>query len=291
METRWLYTTSEDFEMLREATKDTCIIPMGCVEKHGAHLPFGTDIIQSSRITYLASQLETVCVFPDFTFGDLGESAPTTPSGCVSLPLELQMQLLEELCEQIAKNGYKKIMIYNGHGGNVSWLSAFLRKIEYKPHNYVLVNVNIKCGIMERMAKELLQSGSGSFEELTSEDEELILKCGTQKLKDGHSGYSETAYMMGLEPETVHMECLGKANGKSKNLTGIYKGAGIQIRDYGWEINFPDWIDSDDPIGCNDRIGRVAVRLEAERLANAIRIIKGDKNLIKWHNEMWGTNL
>jgi creatinine amidohydrolase len=239
----------------------------------------------------LASQLETVCVFPDFTFGDLGENAPTTPEGSISLSLELQMQLLEELCVQIAKSGFKKIMIYNGHGGNVSWLSAFLRKIEHKSHDYILVNVNIKCGIMERMAKELLQAGSGVFEELTTEDEELILRCGARKLKDGHSGYSETAYMLGLEPECVQMECLGKVSGKSKNLTGIYKGAGIQIRDFGWEINFPDWIDSDDPMGCNERIGKVAVKLEAERLANAIRIIKEDKNLIKWHNEMWGTKL
>lgn len=291
METRWLYTTSEDFETLRETAKDTCIIPMGCVEKHGLHLPFGTDIIQSSQIAYLASQLEAVCVFPDFTFGDLGENAPTTPKGSISISVETQMRLLEELCEQIAKNGFKKIMIYNGHGGNVSWLSAFLRKIEQKPHNYVLVNVNIKCGIMERMAKEISNSGSGVFADLTPEDEELILKCSAQKLKDGHSGYSETAYMLGIDKDSVYMERLGKVSGKSKNLTGIYKGAGIQIRDYGWEINFPDWIDSDDPVGCNERIGKVAVQLEAKRLAHAIHIIKEDKNLLKWHNEMWGMDL
>lgn len=291
METRWLYTTSENFITLRETSKDTCIIPMGCVEKHGMHLPVGTDILQASHIAWIASQLETVCVFPDFTFGDLGENTRRTPIGSISISLETQMRLLEELCEQIAKNGFKKIMIYNGHGGNVSWISAFLRKLENKPHDYVLVNVNIKCGIMERMARELLQQGTGTFAELTSEDEKFILACGEKKLKDGHSGYSETAYMLGANPESVHMERLGIVSGKSRNLTGIYKAAGIQIRDYGWEINFPDWIDSDDATGCNERIGKVALRMEAERLAKAIKIIKEDKNLIKWHNEMWGTNL
>lgn len=291
METRWLYTTSENFEALRSASKNTCIIPMGCVEKHGLHLPLGTDIIQASHVAWLASQMETVCVFPDFTFGDIAENTPTMPAGNISMPLELEMRLLEELCGQIARNGFKKIMIYNGHGGNVSWISAFLRKLENKPHDYVLVNVNIKCAVMERMAKVLLQKGSGAFAELMPEDEKLILECYEKKLKDGHSGYSETAYMLGTAPESVHMDRLGIVSGKSRNLTGIYKGAGIQIRDHGWGINFPDWIDSDDPMGCNERIGKVALQLEAERLANAIKIIKEDKNLIKWHNEMWHSNL
>ena len=46
METRWLYVTSEGFEELREKTQRTCVIPIGCVEKHGLHLPLGTDILK-----------------------------------------------------------------------------------------------------------------------------------------------------------------------------------------------------------------------------------------------------
>lgn len=291
METRWLYTTSENFIALREAAKDTCLIPMGCAEKHGLHLPLGTDILQASQIAWRASQLETVCVFPDFTFGDLGENTPSMPAGSISLPLETQMLLLEQFCEQIARAGFKKIMIYNGHGGNVSWISAFLRKLENRPHDYILVNVNIKCAVMDRLAKEILQRGLGAFPELTPEDEKLIIECHEKKVRDGHGGYSETAYMMGAYPESVNLERLGIASGKSRNLTGIYKGAGIQIRDHGWGINFPDWLDSDDPIGCNERIGKAALQIEAERLAAAIKVIKEDKNLIKWHNEMWHTNL
>lgn len=291
METRWLYATSDNFTELRKASKDTCIIPMGCVEKHGLHLPLGTDILQASEIAWQASQMETVCVFPDFVFGDIGENSSSLPPGTISLSLETQMLLLKNFCEQIARNGFKKIMIYNGHGGNVSWLSAFLRKIEYKPHDYVLVNVNIKCGIMERIGKRIQQEGSGVFPELTEEDEKLALACLASKPKDGHSGYSETAYMMATAPETVRMDRLGEISGKSLNLTGLYKGAGIQIRDNGWEVNFPEWMDSDDPVGCNERIGKVAAKLEAERLAHAIKIIKEDKQLIKWHNERWHSKL
>ena len=49
METRWMYHTSGSFAELREASKGTCLIPMGCVEKHGLHMALGTDIMAASR--------------------------------------------------------------------------------------------------------------------------------------------------------------------------------------------------------------------------------------------------
>ena len=138
METRWLYTTSENFPSLVEASKGVCIIPMGCVEKHGLHLPLGQDIIQVSHLAYMASQLETACVFPDFTFGDVPENCPNMPAGSITLPMDMEMALLETLCQQISRNGFKKILIYNGHGGNGSILTAFLRKLENKYHDFVV---------------------------------------------------------------------------------------------------------------------------------------------------------
>ena len=60
METRWMYRTSGDLGELLEASKGVCVMPIGCVEKHGLHLPLGTDIIHSSHIAHVASQMETV---------------------------------------------------------------------------------------------------------------------------------------------------------------------------------------------------------------------------------------
>ena len=103
METRWLYTTSGNFHALRKASNNTCVIPMGCVEKHGLHLPLGADILQASEISYLASQIETVTVFPDFTFGDVSEGSPNAHPGTITLSPESMIRLLDELCEQIAR--------------------------------------------------------------------------------------------------------------------------------------------------------------------------------------------
>ncbi len=288
METRWLYTTSENFPALVEASKGVCIIPMGCVEKHGLHLPLGQDIIQVSHLAYMASQLETACVFPDFTFGDVPENSPNMPAGSITLPMDMEMALLETLCEQISRNGFKKIIIYNGHGGNSSILTAFLRKLENKYHDFVVGVVFVGLSAPHTLAKEILAKGSESVPEMTKEDIDLILKYHADDMRIGHACFGETAYAMGICPESVRLDRLGIEDGQSRTKADYFKAAGIQIRDGGWGINFPNAFDGDDPIGCNERIGKAALRLEAQRFAHAIRVMKEDENLMKWHKEAWG---
>lgn len=291
METRWMYVTSEEFTGLREASCDTCIIPVGCVEKHGLHLPLGTDIIQASHCAYLASQIETACVFPDFTFGDVPGNW-NSPPGTITLPMQTQLLLLEQLCEQIARNGFKKIVFYNGHGGNRIWLSAFLRDIENRPHDYAPMIVHMASPQVTIMGEKLEKEGSGSIPQLTKEDEDLILGYYHGDFwEGGHAHFGETAWMLGICPESVKMDRLGIVSGQSLHFGRKYREAGVDIRDGGWDISHPNGISGDDPVGCNERIGKAAVRLEAERFAKAIKLIKEDTDLIKHHNLRWETNI
>ena len=289
METRWLYVTSEELPRLREASCDTCIIPMGCVEKHGLHMPLGTDILQASRLAYLASQLEPVAVFPDFTFGDVPEGWDGMPAGSVTVPMDMEMDLLEQLCQQIARWGFKKIIVYNGHGGNQSWLAAFLRKLENKPHDFVLMNVFIRCSVAKRLLEKRATDGAKSLPELTQEDWAVLERFASDDIVDGHAGFDEAAYILGIAPETVKLDRLGIESGLSRNLTAKYREAGVQIRDGGWGINFPNAYSATDPVGVNERIGRAALQLEAQRLAETVRLIKNDTDLLRWHNGFWGT--
>lgn len=285
VETRWLYVTSEQLPMLREASKDTCVIPMGCVEKHGLHLPLGSDIIAASGVAYAGSQLETVAVFPDFIFGDYPDNSPTRPLGSITLPMEMEMDLLEVLCEQIAANGYKKILVLNGHGGNKSWLAAFSRRLANKKRNFVFATYMIGLPAPHTLSEYLIEHGSGSIPELTKEDEDLLLDYHKMNMKIGHACMGETAFMMALCPDAVHLDRLGIESGQNLRKTKYLKDAGISIMDDGWSINFPNAYEGDDPIGCNERIGKAALRFEAERFAHAVKVYKDDENLLKWHEE------
>lgn len=285
METRWLYVTSEQLGVLREVSKDTCVIPMGCVEKHGLHLPLGADIIAASAVAYEGSQLETVTVFPDYIFGDYPCGSPSRPTGAITVPLEMQMDLLEILCEQIARHGYKKILVLNGHGGNISWLAAFSRKLTNKKRDFVFATYMISLPAPHTLAEYLLEHGAGSIPELNPEDEKLLLHYHEMNMKVGHACMGETAYMMALCPDAVHMERLGIESGLNLHKTDYLRDAGIKIMDDGWDINHPNDYSGHDPIGCNERIGKAALRFEAERFAHAVKVYKNDENLLKWHEE------
>ena len=286
METRWLYRTSGDFAALREESRGVCVIPMGCIEKHGLHLALGTDIILASEIAYRASKLETFCVFPDFTFGDLPNNFPieaeggSMSEGNVTLRLETEMTLLLELCRQISRNGYKKILVYNGHGGNTSWLNAFMRKLGNVKRDFVMGVASLGLVVPHDMARYLIEHGTGSIPELTPEDEEILLRQRSEGMLSGHAGMGECALMMGVEPSAVHFDMLGKESGKPTGRAGKLRKAGIHLADEGWDINVPNAYYGDDPYGCTETIGRAAIRIETEKLARAVRAFKEDDYLL-----------
>ncbi len=277
METRWLYRTSETLAELREASKGTCVIPMGCVEKHGLHLPLGADIIEASNIAYRASQLETVCVFPDHIFGDMPGSEYIMPDGTITLSFELGLQLLDELCREISRNGFKKIILLNGHGGNRPLIEAFQRCRMNRPHDYLFVYLDITLPAPHLMAEILLEKGSGSIPELEVEDEELLIKYHEEKMIIGHACMGETALLMGICPENVHLDRLGIEDGKHRHLTDHLTQAGFQFPN--WSLNYPNAYSADDPYGCNERIGKAAIRLAAESAAKSFKVFKDDEVL------------
>lgn len=282
METRWLYTTSLNFPKLVEESKQTCVIPVGSIEKHGYHLPVGIDMFLPSALAYKASQLEPVCVAPDFIFGDVPGAQP---AGSMTFDMAIVMDLLENLCDQIGNQGFKKIALINGHGGNGTWLHLFQRRLENKKKPYAVLRTPMHCPCPYDMAKIIQKDGYEAFPEMTKEDCDYIVDCRERRMYTGHGGLDETSYMMAIAPETVHMEALGVIDGHSTHEADYLAEAGLHLIDSGWEVNHPHFLAGEDPIGCNERIAKATVRMETERLAKVFKIIKEDTNILKWHNE------
>ena len=280
METRWMYHTSASFGELREASKKTCLIPMGCVEKHGLHMALGTDMLVASKIAYLASQIETVTVFPDMNFGDVPERKNEHTDGTLTLPVETQFLILEQLCDQIYLNGFRKILLYNAHGGNNSWISAFIRNLDNKDKKYTVASVFVEEQAPHNMAKKLLSEGSGSIPELLFEDEELLIKYHKENMVIGHACFGEGSFMMGIAPETMRFDLLGKESGLPTGDSAPYRRVGINLKSGGWHLEFPNAYCGTDPYGMNERIGAAALRMESERLAKAIKFFKEDEKLL-----------
>jgi len=282
METRWLYTTSLNFPKLVEESKQTCIIPVGSVEKHGYHLPVGMDMLHISYLAHMASQLETVCIAPDFFFGDVPGAQP---AGSMTFDMSLVMDMMENYCDQIGNQGFTKILLLNGHGGNGAWLHLFQRRLENKKKPYIVIRSGAHYPAPFEMGKIIQKEGYDAFPEMTKEDCDYIVKCREDKMYGGHAGLDETSYMMGICPESVHLETLGMLDGHSTHMAYYLNDAGLFLIDDGWEINHPNFYCGDDPVGCNERIGKAALRMESQRLAKVFKLLKDDENIVKWHKE------
>src|SRR5262249_8714328 len=114
--TKWEELTGEEFVQAIQRSQGTCLLPFGILEKHGAHLPLGTDLLNVRHISLAAAQQEYAVVFPEYYFGQIFE-AKHQP-GTVAYSLPLQLQLLQETTDEMARNGCKKVLIVNRHGGN-----------------------------------------------------------------------------------------------------------------------------------------------------------------------------
>src|SRR6201996_2661590 len=136
MPARWDELTASDFPKALEKSSQTCILPFGILEKHGPHSPIGTDLIHVREWAARATKQEYAVVFPDYFYGQINEARQQP--GTFSLPGQVIYDLLEATCDEIARNGFKKIVILNGHGGNPEFIRFFMQSLLNKRHNYAV---------------------------------------------------------------------------------------------------------------------------------------------------------
>lgn len=107
-----------NWKMVEEQVKrdDRCVLPLGSTEQH-AYLSLSVDSILSERLAAEAADSLGIPSFPVLAYG-------ITPSfrafpGTVSLRVETYMSILRDVLDCLADDGFKRILIVNGHGGNV----------------------------------------------------------------------------------------------------------------------------------------------------------------------------
>jgi hypothetical protein len=100
---RWEFLREEEFPSAIEKAGGLCVIPIGCLEMHGEHLPVGTDSLKAHALAVLAAEKTGAVVFPTaMWFGDvMGAHKIERPwekhrAGYITLSPELLMQILKE---------------------------------------------------------------------------------------------------------------------------------------------------------------------------------------------------
>src|SRR5580765_1369715 len=133
---RWEELTGPDFIAAIHQAQSVCVLPFGIMEKHGPHLPIGTDLFNARYVSEHAAQTEYAVIFPAYYFGQIAEARHEP--GSVSYSMRLQLDLLQETTDEMGRNGCEKIVIVNAHGGNQSMLPFFAQSQLQTLRDYVI---------------------------------------------------------------------------------------------------------------------------------------------------------
>lgn len=158
------------------ANNDMVIIPIGSTEQHGPHLPLGTDYLTALEMSKLISTRTGIVVAPVLLVGYSVYHSGFP--GTLSVSPETMEQVLFESVEMLIKYGFRRFLLYNGHGGNNPVQANLVHRI-----NHTTEAIGIAIGV-----GNTLWSG---------EESEFF---------DWHAGKAETATMLHLFPKLVRMD-------------------------------------------------------------------------------------
>jgi creatinine amidohydrolase len=253
---KWEELTAPDFIQAIRQAQNVCVLPFGILEKHGPHLPIGTDLLDVRYAVMNAVEQEYAVVFPEYYFGQIFE-AQQQP-GTVAYSLSTQLTLLQETVKEMARNGCKKVVIVNGHGGNNSLLPLFAQSQMATPRDYVVYVFGLPNDhVPGRPAMK------------------------SDPKNDMHAGETETANMLAARPDLVHIDRADQQSGadqKRLNLPdNVYTGIW-------WYARFP-YHYSGVGSAATKELGEFDQKAWSSQIADALKAIKADDQSLKIQNE------
>lgn len=274
---KWEYLREEEFASAIEKSKGVCVLPVGCLEKHGQHLPVGTDSILATEIVNRAAEREEVCVFPTMHFGE--KTGAGEFKGTVIFSRELRQKILEETCSEIARNGFRKILVFNGHGGNQSMISEFTRSTLLKKPDYLVFDY--APGADFPTPNKLL---SGAYGELTKEDRAVLTDYIEKKKRYGHACFIETGWIYASNPELVRLDKMDEESGQSTHRFDAFTKLKINSP-FAWMANYPDSYAGDSHEGMNDRIASAMMEYSVQKTAEVFKFLKEETISEEYYRE------
>jgi creatinine amidohydrolase len=203
--------TWPEFNTVKEKV-GAVILPVGSVEAHGRHLPLGTDVFAPVEIANrvekkLKEKGVEVLVAPPVWYGHT--FTLNVYPGTINVSADALKAYVAEILREFAREGLKRLVLLNGHGGNHSPLLLAAEEVAEEFDVEVwLINWWLDFR------------------------EEILEVCSSQ----GHAGEDETSVILAIKPELVKME---EARGKKRT-----RKVRVIRRDIGFEL-FPDGVNAD----------------------------------------------
>lgn len=179
---QFAYLTWKQVDALdRERT--LLVLPTAAIEQHGHHLPLATDTLINNLV--LGRALEQIAAdvpiyaLPPVCYGKSNEHIGF--AGTLSVSAQTFMAVLRDVGASVAASGFRKLALYNTHGGNTSLVDGMAR------------DLRAEFGLR---TFSLFGSGGAQHEGLSPQE----------RTYGFHAGEVETAFLLHAVPELVHAD-------------------------------------------------------------------------------------
>jgi len=258
LHSRWDELTASDWPRALTTSAHTCILPIGILEKHGPHVPIGSDLIQVREWAARATKKEYAVVFPDYFYGQINEARHVP--GSFALPERVVWDLLEATCDEIARNGFDKIVIINGHGGNPELIRYFIQTRLERRRNYAVYFFEPNSDSVYRR--------------------QLAALHRSDPAGDQHAGERETSSILYLRPDLVQMDSASNESGVNQhrlNIPNVYTAIW-------WYADYPNHYAGDGSKATSAE-GQLVTEHTIGQLVEALRAVKADTRTLQLQKE------
>jgi len=243
---KWLELAATDFDDALRKSKGVAIIPVGSIEIHGPHLPVGCDTLIIERLVEMVAEREPVVIAPVMAY-TMTAIARLHPGG-ITLPPELLVEHVQCVCDELARNGFRNIILVHGHGGNVPMHQMTLWTTVDRGKQFSLYSVPPLAGAGEAISK-------------VKETKET-----------GHACEVETSLGLHIFPELCHMDRVrGKTYPRQHDLD-----VGPAATPVDWAVHYPHYAVGDASKASAEK-GEIIMNAWADALADVVRKVKKDK--------------
>lgn len=172
-------------QVRKNLSKNTiAILVFGACENHGDHMPFGSDVIVPMELAKRVARKSTnknILILPALAYGVSLHHIDFQMT--ISLDPKTMISVIENLLASLVKNNVNKILIINGHDGNIAPIEAAARAIKNQYPQTVIACLEAWWVLIGEITRDLFDIWNGL----------------------GHGGEAETSAMLAIRPDLVDM--------------------------------------------------------------------------------------
>jgi creatinine amidohydrolase len=198
---------------LSESPPRVAVLPWGATEAHNRHLPYGTDVIEATRVAERAAELAhkrgaAIVVLPAIPFGN--DEQQLDQACTISFRTSTALAILDDVARSLVRQGIDRLVIVNGHGGNQ--FQPLVRDLQAE-HGLLIVVANF-------------------FQMIPDVKDETFEKPGD------HADEFETSLLLHLCPDLVELPQAGTGERKPFAIGGLTQPGVWTPRP--WSTTHPD---------------------------------------------------